>query len=273
MVRWRRQLVIGACLLLGWSSLARATTDPTMSSTTYSVTEGEVGGIGDFGENSSNYSLKPGVDDGGATLGESAAGNSSSANYQSGAGFNTTAQPGLSLTVNTSSFDLGVLSTALTSATTASFSVYDYTSYGYAVQIIGNPPAYNGHQLTAMGNNTSPASAGTAEQFGMNLRVNNSPNVAGSADPLEVPDNQPFGSSTFSYGQAGDYNQGGTTYGVDRTYTVPNKYTFNSGDIIASSAKTTGPTLFTISFLANILGTTPSGRYTGGLTFVATGTF
>jgi hypothetical protein len=175
--------------------------------------------------------------------------------------------------VNTGSINLGVLSTALTSATTATFTVSDYTSYGYAVTIIGTPPTYAGHQLTAMGNNTSPATAGTAEQFGINLVKNTSPNVTGSADPLEVPDNQPFGSSSFSYGQSGNVNQGGTTYGVDRTYTVPNKYTYSSGAIIASSAKTTGPTLFTISFLANILNTTPSGIYTGNLTLVATGTY
>jgi len=54
---------------------------------------------------------------------------------------------------------------------------------------------------------------------------------------------------------------------------VPNKYTFNSGDIIASASKTSGPTLYTISFLANITNVTPGGRYAGNLTFVATGTF
>ena len=272
MGRWKRQLaaVLATALAVSWPALASS--DPTMTSGSYSVTESEVGGIGDFNESSSNYSLKPGVDDGGATLGEAATGNSSSSNYQTNSGFNTTAQPGLMLTVNQSSFDLGILSTILSSSTTATFSVSDYTSYGYSVQVFGAPPIYNGHQLTAMGNNTSPASPGATEQFGMNLRANTSPNSVGS-DPLEVPDNQPFGSSTFSYGQAGNYNQGGTTYGVDRTYSVPNEYTYNSGDIIASSAKTSGPTLFTMSFMANITNLTPAGRYSGSLTLVATGTF
>jgi len=275
---WYRQVAVVLVLcvgLFGVSGPVSATTpgDPSATSPSYSVIESEIGGNGQFSSSSNNFNINPNIDDGGSSLGESVVGNSASTSYLTNSGFNTTAQPGLSLVVNQSSMDLGVLSTVITSANTATFTVSDYTSYGYVVQVFGTPPAYNGHQLTAMGNNTSPASAGAAEQFGINLRANNSPNVTGSADPLEVPDNAAFGSSTFSYGQAGNYGQGGTTYGVDRTYSVPNKYTFNSGDIIASASKTSGPTLYTISFLANITNVTPGGRYAGNLTFVATGTF
>ncbi len=275
---WGRQFACVFLASLVVSGVALATSDPTMTSTSWSAVETELGGNGCNNSASgcgvsTDYSLKPSTDDGGASAGEAAVGNSSSTDYQTNAGFNTTAQPGLAMTVNSSSMNLGVLSTATTSSTTATFTVSDYTSYGYIVQIYGNPPTYGGHTLTAMGNNTSPATAGTAEQFGINLRANNSPSVSGSADPLEVPDNEPFGSSKFSYGQAGNYAQGGTTYGTNRTYTVPNEYTYSSGDTIASSSQTTGPTLFTISFLANIKNNTPAGVYTGSLSLIATGTY
>jgi hypothetical protein len=271
MNRWRTQLIVLLVCQLAMAGYAYA--DSTMTSSNWSVAESEIGGSGQFNQNSSSYSTGPSIDDGGSSLGESVVGNSSSTSYQTNAGFNTTAQPGLMMTVNQTSMSLGVLSTASTSSTTATFTASDYTSSGYIVQVIGTPPTYGSHQLTAMGNNTSPASAGAAEQFGLNLRANNSPSVAGSADPLEVPDNQTFDNSSFSHGQAGNYAQGGTTYGTNMTYSVPNKYTYNSGDVIASSSRTSGPTLFTISFLANITTTTPAGQYSGSLTFVATGTF
>ncbi len=270
MRRWNRQVVIALALLLGVSGAAHA---ELQQSNSYSINESELGAAnGDFSSGSAHFSNVPGTDDSGSTLGDNFVGNSGSASYQTNAGLDTTAQPGLTLVVNQSSMDLGILSTILASSATASFTVTDYTSYGYVVQVFGTPPTYNGHQLTPMGNNASPASPGTAEQFGMNLRANTSPNSVGQ-DENEVPDNQTFDNSSFSHGQAGNYAQAGTTYGTNMTYSVPNKYTYNSGDIIASSAKTSGPTLFTMSFMANIKNTTPGGRYTGSLTFVATGTF
>lgn len=250
-----------AVLVLAVSGVAQATTDPSMNSNSYSVTESEVGGIGDFGEQSSNYSLVPSTDDGGATLGESAVGNSSSNSYSTNSGFNTTAQPGLTFVVNTASVNLGALSTSVATFGTATFDATDYTTYGYAVQIVGATPSMGSHHLTALTTDTA-SSAGT-EQFGVNTVHNVS--AGQGADPQQVP------SSVFGFGVAGDGTTG--TYGTSRPYTISDKWRYVSGETVASAPKNSGDTHYTMTFLANISNLTPGGTYTGGLTLVATGTY
>jgi hypothetical protein len=269
MRRWKRQLAIGASLVLALAGTAGAASDPTMTSTSFSVTESEVGGNGQFSSSSSNYNINPYSDDAGSSLGESAVGNSTSNNYQTNSGFNTTGQPGLTMVVNTGSINLGTLSSSVATTATATFDVTDYTSYGFAVQVIGSTPANSGHNLTAL--TTDTTSAATTEQFGINLVSNSSP-VSFGANPLYVPDNVTYPSaSSFSYGVAGDGSTG--TYGTNRPYTVGGKYRYNSGETIASSPKSSGDTRFTMSFLANISSQTPGGQYTGNISLVATGTF
>jgi hypothetical protein len=271
---WRRYLVVGSTVVLAWSGVAVAAVDPTMTSTSYSVLESEIGGngcnpvTGNFCGASSNYSFNPGTDDGGSTLGEAAAGTSSSTSYQSGAGYNTTAQPYLSMAVNTGSVPLGTLSTSLASTGTATFDVIDYTSYGYTVQIIGTPPKYGTHTLANLATDTA-SSVGT-EQFGVNLVSNSSP-VSFGSNPYYPIDNVTYpGTSTWSYGVAGN---GGGGYGTTSAYTIGGKFRFNSGDVVASSPKTSGDTRFTVSFLANIASTTNAGAYQASLAIVATGKY
>src|SRR6266851_9340821 len=155
MRRWRRQLVIGVSLVLVWAGGAGSVSDPTMNSTSYSVTESEVGGNGQFSSSSANYSINPTTDDGGSSLGETAVGNSTSTNYQTNSGFDTTAQPGLMLNITTSSVDLGVLSTGAASTGTAHFNIRDYTSSGYNVFMFGSAPTMGGHALAALTSDTS----------------------------------------------------------------------------------------------------------------------
>lgn len=255
--------MVGVCVGVSAvpSSLWAAPADPSSNSTNYRVIESEVGGNGQFLSGSASYNINPNIDDGGSSLGEAAVGNSGSANYQINSGFNTTSQPGLTLIVNTSSVDLGVLSTSVASTVTATFDVLNYTSYGYVVSVIGATPVNSGHNLTAL--TTDTASAATTEQFGINTRANSSPAIG--ADPVQLPD------ATFSFGVSGDGITG--TYGTTRPYTVPNKWRYNSGETIASAPKSSGATRYTVSFLANISSTTPGGKYTGGLSIVATGTY
>lgn len=227
------------------------------NSTSYSMNESEIGALGQFNSGSASYSLAPpGGNDGGAVLGQNtSSANSSSASYQTNAGFSTSGSPALKLVVNTPSVSLGLLSDALATFQTATFDVTDYTSSGYVVQIIGSTPSNSGHNLTALTSDTA-SSAGT-EQFGLNTVLNT---VAGKgANPVQVP------SSAFSFGVAGD--------GIHNYYTQSDKYRFNSGETIASSPKTSGDTTFTITFMANISSTTPGGQYKGNLDIVATGTF
>lgn len=262
MRRWRRQLIVSAILALGMSGVASATLgDPSSSSSNYSVIEGEIGGNGQFNSSSSSYSINPNIDNGGSSLGESAVGNSSSNSYQTGSGFNTTAEPTLTFVINTSLVNLGALSTSTATFGTATFNVKNYSSSGYAVTILGNTPVYAGHNLAAMTTDTA-SSAGT-EQFGINTVRNTS--AAQGANPIQIP------SSSFSYGVAGDGITG--TYGTTRPYTIPDKWRYNSGETIASGAKSSGETDFTMSFIANISTLTPGGQYTGAISLIATGTY
>jgi hypothetical protein len=280
MRRWNRQVIVALVLCVGMSGLSgpasAALGDPASASASYKVIESEIGGSGCANKTvpacgaSASYSLDPSVDDGGASLGESAVGNSASASYQTNGGFNTTAQPGLMLALSTPSVNLGVLSVAAANTATASFSVRNYTSSGYVVQIIGQTPAYAGHHLTAMTTNPAgDASQNTVEQFGLNLVFNQSPTnpVPGSANPV-------CQAAGYCFGVAGDGVTG--TYGSTRPYTVGGvtaKYRYVSGETVASGPKSTGETDYTITFLANQSTTTPSGAYSGALSIVATGTF
>lgn len=264
---------MGLVLVLAMAGTAQA---ELQQSTSYSMNESEVGTGGDFAGTSGNFRFVPGVDDAGSTLGENAVGNSASASYQSNGGLNPTAQPGLTFCIGVtgtgcadfsgSSVDLGELSTSVANTAFAKFSVKNYTSYGYAVTVIGTPPANGGNSLDAMGtqsaNSTgctpSCASANTVEQFGINLRLNSSPTTVG-ADPVPLPD------ASFSVSNPATI--------IPLPYRTANQYRYFSGDTIAQAPQSSGETTYTITFLANMSNTTPGGKYTGGLTLVATGTY
>jgi hypothetical protein len=239
-------------LAVGLSGVARA---ELQQSTSYSMNESEVGAMGDFTAGSAHYSFAPGDGDAGSTLGENAVGNSASTNYQSNGGFNPTAQPGtLAFVVDTPSIDFGNVSVGTKTTALATFHVRNYTSYGYAVTIIGTPPTYAGHQLSAL--TTDTAYNATAEQFGVNL-VNNTVTGVG-ADPVQNP-------TGFGFGVAGD--------GTTNHYTQSDKWRFNAGETVASAPKSSGNTDYTATFMMNAIQTTPGGKYTGNIGFVVTGTY
>lgn len=256
MRRWTRQLIVSVALVLGLSGPAQAALgDPSSASTNFRVVEGEIGGNGQFSSSSTNFNINPNTDDGGSSLGETAVGNSGSANFQTNSGFNTTAQPSLTFVVNTSLVSLGTLSSSAATFGTATFSVKDYTSYGYAVTIVGATPTNNGHALTALTSDT--ASAAGTEQFGVNTIFNTS--ASQGANPVQIPD------ASFSFGVAGD--------GATNNYKQSDKWRYNSGETVASGPKSSGETDFTMSFLANISALTPGGTYSGALQLIATGTY
>lgn len=175
--------------------------------------------------------------------------------YQTQAGFDTTPDPTLTFLVNTTLVNLGILTYSNPVEATASFSVINYTSYGYVVQTVGNPPSSGGHTLSAM-NGTS--TTGT-EQFGMNLVANNvataTPAAVFGSDPAQNPNN------TYAFGQASS------------GYGTANTFKYNNGDIIAQALKSSGETDYTISYLANISTSTPAGVYQMNQTLVCTGTY
>jgi hypothetical protein len=270
MRRWNRQVIFALVLCLGmspgaWASLG----DPSSNSASYRVVESEIGGNGQFTAGSSSYSICGATcftDDAGTSLGESAVGNSSSASYQTNSGFNTTAQPGLTLNVSGTPANLGLLTLGAAKTATATFNVKNYTTWGYAVTIIGTPPSSRGHSLVAMGTQSSNSSScspscssspGVTEQFGINLRAN--PSLGEGTDPVPIPN------ASFSQYLPGTV--------LPLPYRTQDSYRYFPGDTIASTIGNSGETDYTISFIANMVASTPAGTYSGNLSIVATGTY
>lgn len=234
---WLRLMVVLACVCTPFSpdqALA-------LQSNSYRFDESVIG-VGGMGEASStNYKA---VEDVGAL----AVGNSASSNFQVEAGTKTTHDPTLSFKINTSNLDLGNFTASGPTTTTASFTVSNYTSYGYVVQLMGTPPK-NGSRTIDPLTTTSSSQAGV-NQFGVNLVANTAPLVGTN------PDNGQFG-----FGSAAP------------NYATPNKYRFVNGETIAKADKSSGVTSYTMSYLVNVESLMPGGKYTSNQTLIVTGTY
>lgn len=224
------------------SASADSGLNESQSSAHYEFIESDLGGGGLGNASSSNYQSV-------LSTGDSAIGNSSSGNYQINAGSQTTRDPRLAVSIDNANAAFGLFSPATTATATSSFSVIDYTSYGYAVQIGGNPPSYQGHTLPGMAT-TGSASPG-AEQFGINLVANTAPTAFG-ANPAYGPNG--VGTASSNYG-------------------TPNQFRYVSGETIATAPKSSGETTYTISYIADVSSLTPGGEYTGGQFIICTATY
>jgi len=147
--------------------------------------------------------------------------------------------PLLELIVDAGESNLGDLSTELTGKKTAIIRIRHYNSGGYQLQLIGDPPKFEGRSLNALTTPT-PARAGT-EQFGVNIATNTAPVVG--IDPVQLP----AGSSVFGV--------------VADDYKTPNYFKYVSGDVIARSTTESGRTDYTVSMIVNISSSTPPGHY------------
>lgn len=221
--------------------------DDTLQSTNYKLTESTIGSGGLVNSSSPNYQSNE-------AIGDTAIGNSSSSNFQINSGNKTTPDPALSFGVTSAIASFGNFDASTTSTATATFAVSDYTSFGYAVQIVGDPPSYAGHTITPMGTDADggPASpqVGT-DQFGINLVANTIPTNLGAN-----PDQGQFGAGVA----AANYN-------------TANKYRYVSGETIATAPKSSGVTNFTISYIVNVGHLDPGGQYSSAQSVICTGTF
>ena len=218
-------------------------------SSDYQVNESFFGSGGALYDCSTSYCTKQ-------SAGELTVGNTSSADYQAQAGFNTDRTPFLQFIVNSGTTNIGTLSTGSTTTTTATFTVKNYLSGGYSVVTVALPPQNNTYNMHAL--STPTASSVGTEQFGMNLATNTTgcgaPANFGLA-PQQVP------GPTYSFGVAAS---GYNTCGL---------FKYVNGDTIASSATSSGETDYTISYIYNISVLTPGGAYTFNDVLVATATF
>ena len=232
-------------VVISVAALCAPVPSTAISSNNYSITEDFIGGGGAVDASSDHYSAQD-------SMGDNIAGESNGTAFSAAAGLHSSQEPRMDFSVDADTVALGSLSTSVTRTGTATFSVLNYTSYGYNVYIIGDPPNNGAHTLTAM--TTAAAASTNTEQFGINLAANTAPATFGAA-PQQIPD------TTFSFGAAAS------------GYNTTNLYKFVPGDIIATAPKSSGKTTYTISYIANIGFGTPGGSYSSSQTLVAVGTY
>lgn len=239
-----RKLLKGMCLLLisTISSVVFAGIASALSSTNYRFSEPTLGGVGTAETSSVSYKAS-------STGGILGFQTSAATGFQSNTGGTTTSDPSLAFGVGSGSLNFGTFSPGTTQVTTSTFEVSNYTSHGYIVQIVGSPPSNGASTLTAM-SSTGPSQAGT-KQFGINLVANTSPTSAGAN-----PDHGQFG-----FGDAAT------------NYDTTNNYRYVSGDTIATGPKSSGYTIYTITYIANVDSLTLGGEYSGSQTIICTATF
>lgn len=235
---WIGLFVMGAGVLF----LHNATVHAELESNNYRFEESTLGAGGLMQSSSANYSATDAV-------GDVAIGTAASSNYQVQAGSKTSPDPTLSVAIDTTGANFGNFTATASSVATATFSVSNYTSYGYVVQVTGSPPRNGSHEITALATETSPQVG--VKQFGMNLVANTSPSSVGSN-----PDQGEFGK-----GVAGP------------NYSTPNQYRFVNGETIASAPSTSGVTKFTITYMANVDALTYGGQYQTDQVLIVTGTY
>lgn len=136
---------------------------------------------------------------------------------------------------------LGVLTTERTATKTTSVKIRNHLSGGYNLQIMGDPPKFDGHTLATPP--TPAASVPGTEQFAINLASNSAPKV-GSA-----PAHEPV--EAFS------------SVEVDGRYSMSDLFMYKSGDVVVRNTADSGLTEYTLSMIVNIANSTPAGHYSG----------
>lgn len=214
------------------------------SSTNYTVNESQFGAGSSTNDCSTSYCAK-------TSVGDTASGRANSTSYGAEFGGNTTDEPLLEIIVEGGNQDLGVLDSTTTGTASMVVKIRNYLSNGYSLQISGGAPSQGTHTLAAM--TTQSTSHQGAEQFGINLAKNTSPDIG--AEPVQVP------SDTFAFGQVAD------------GYSDPDLFMYNSNDIVASSTRSSGQTVYTLSMILNVSNTTPGGRYQSNFSAVVAASF
>ena len=230
-----------ALLVVGGAGSAMA---DTPSSPNYQLTEAEFGAGATIESCGSQYCASASI--GGMT--GTGSGGESSADFGS---IPDEQEPLLEVIIENGPSDLGVLAIDQTATQQTIIKVRNYLSNGYAMQVMGQPPAYGDHRLEAA--SQPSASSPGKEQFGLNLVTNTEPPVG--KDPIQVP------SSGFSFGEVTD------------DYQTANRFKYVSGDVVALSRRESGQTEYTLSMILNVSGNTPAGHYASDFSIVVVPVF
>lgn len=248
MRRFLRGLILLLAAVSCSSFIVAAAYAETLQSPNYKFDESTLGPGGLVPSSSANYQSIQSVGD--TAVDNSASGGSG---HQINAGSLTTANPSLAFSINDGSPSFGSFSPTEAATATTTFSVSNYTSYGYIVEIVGEPPTNGGHTIPAM-STTDTSTTGT-EQFGINL-VKNSGFCGLGCDLGADPDHGQFGEGS-----------------AETNYDTPNQFRFVSGETVASAPKSSGITTYTISYIVNVKGLTPGGEYASYQSLICVATY
>jgi len=144
------------------------------------------------------------------------------------------------------SIDLGELSSTQARAGQSQFATATNDPSGYVIFALGTTMT-SGNNIIASLPGPAPSFPGTG-QFGINLRANLIPAIG--QDPIGVGTGTP----------AANYN-------------IPNRFTYNDGDTIASSTLNSDYNRMTVSYVVNIPSKQAPGIYATTITYVATVSF
>ena len=228
------------CLLMGTSPLYAT----PQASSHYVFNESSIGSGGLNNSASANYT---GFD----SIGSIGVGSSASSNYQVASGSITPFDPALSVSINGTVNFATAFSAAAASTATTTFTVSNYTTYGYVAQIYGNTPSNGTTSIAAMGTTSPTASVAGTSQFGINLVANTAPVSVGAN----------LNNGQFGFGT------------VTSNYNTSNVYRYVSGETIAQATKNSGITVYTITYVVNVPALTPGGIYNSNQTLIVTGTY
>jgi len=152
----------------------------------------------------------------------------------------------LTMTLASATVALGTLSTSATGSGTSTVILSTNAATGYSLTYTGTTLTSGSNTITAL--SSQGASAVNNKQFGLNAVSNSAPSVGS--------------------------NVSGSGSGAAATgYSTTNQFKFLTGDTIASASLPTNTNTFTISYIANIDGSTAAGSYQTVLTYVATANF
>lgn len=153
----------------------------------------------------------------------------------------------ITFSLGATSVPLGTLSVSAVTSGSHTFTLATNGTSGAVLTVSGSTLTSGANTITAM--STAAASSVGSSQFGINLKLNTTPAVG-----AECSGTAPIAAAATGYSTA-------------------NSFKFVTGDTIASAANAINTTTCTISYIANIAGTTAAGSYTTTLTYIATATF
>lgn len=157
-----------------------------------------------------------------------------------------TVDEALTFTLAANTVALNTLTTSTTGSGTSTMTVSTNGATGYAVSVNGLTLTSGSNTITALSSPT--ASTQNTKQFGINLMANTTPSV-------------------------GTAVSGSGTGAAATGYNTANSFKFVTGETVASASVPTNSNTFTVSYIANIDGSTAAGAYSTQLTYIATANF